>query len=832
MHITAQPIFGNGATIGAVTFAYGTPPRDFATLQKIAKQYQVTEEELRQQAHDARSCPGALVDRAKHRLKTAARSIGEIVQRKRAEERFRATFEQTAVGMAHIAPDGRLLRVNQQFCDILGYTRQEMEGLTIRETTHPDDLGRDLDHMRQLLAGKNPTCSREKRYVHKDHSVVYVRVSLSVLQKSTGQPKYLVSVVQDLAGQRRVKQEAKRLQERFAGIYHSSRDGVSFATLGGILVDVNEAFCQLVGYSKEELIASKTYEDLTPEEYRPFVRSQVKSLITTGAPQEYEKIYLRKDGRGIPVEVTTFLVRDTEDRPLGIAAISKDITERQKAMAALEKSEKRYRLVVDNMADLLVKIDVEGRFLFVSPSYCELFGKGEEELLGNKFMPLVHEEDREATAMAMEALLRPPHKAYMEQRALTKKGWRWLAWSDKAVLDEHHNVVAVVGVGRDITQAKDLERKLQQAQKMEAIGTLAGGIAHDFNNLLSAIMGYAEMAKEDAANEALVRHDVGEVLKAGTRARDLVKQILTFSRQSEHELRPLQVKPIVKEALKLLRASLPTTIEIRQDIRSEAIVMADPTQVHQILMNLCTNAGYAMQEEGGILEVRLTDTELDAQYTGVLPGSYLELTVRDTGTGMDVSTMKQMFDPYFTTKEKGQGTGLGLSVVHGIVTSCGGAIRVYSEVGKGSIFHVYLPVKEGVEKGEDVVEESLPLGTERILFIDDEPFMVNLQKRALESLGYSVVARTSSLEALEAFRAAPERFDLVITDMTMPHMTGEKLAREMIKIRSDIPVILCSGFSPNMTEQKAKALGIRAFVAKPLLKRDLAMTIREVLDAK
>jgi len=327
-----------------------------------------------------------------------------------------------------------------------------------------------------------------------------------------------------------------------------------------------------------------------------------------------------------------------------------------------------------------------------------------------------------------------------------------------------------------------------------------------------------------------------KVFKASERARDLVKQILAFSRQGGEEIKPVQIHLIVNEILKLLRPTLPTTIEIRQNITSTGTVMADPTQIHQVIMNLCTNAYHAMQEKGGVLEVSLTDVELDSDYTAkhldTHPGPYLKLTVSDTGHGMEKKVLNRIFDPYYTTKEKTGGTGMGLAVVHGIVKSHGGVISVYSEPGKGSTFNVFLPrteSAEGVVEPEEII--PLPTGKERILFIDDEPFIVDIGKGMLEHLGYTVVTRTSPIEALEAFKAQPDKFDLVITDMTMPKMTGDELAKELMAIRPDIPIILCTGFSELINEEKAKAMGIRAFVMKPVVQREMANAVRKALDS-
>ncbi len=372
---------------------------------------------------------------------------------------------------------------------------------------------------------------------------------------------------------------------------------------------------------------------------------------------------------------------------------------------------------------------------------------------------------------------------------------------------------------------------------MEAIGTLAGGIAHDFNNILTAILGYVEMAMFDLPETCQKRSDLEEVMKAGNRAKDLVQQILTFSRVTEQERKPMRLHHIIKEAIKLLRSTLPTTIEVRQniDMKCEA-VLADPTQIHQAVMNLCTNAYHAMREHGGVLEVKLEAGQVDAEFAksnlDLHAGDYLKLTVSDTGHGMDEATKERIFDPFFTTKAIGEGTGMGLSVVHGIVKSHGGAITCASELGKGTIFNIYLPQIDMIAAQKNRPAESVPGGNEYILFVDDEEPLVHIGKRMLERLGYKVMVKTSSIEALEAFRKEPDRFDLIITDQTMPNMTVVEFAGELLHIRPDVSIILMTGYSEMVTPETAKKIGIREYIMKPIISLDLGKAIRRALNPK
>jgi signal transduction histidine kinase/CheY-like chemotaxis protein len=381
------------------------------------------------------------------------------------------------------------------------------------------------------------------------------------------------------------------------------------------------------------------------------------------------------------------------------------------------------------------------------------------------------------------------------------------------------------------------ERQLQQVLKIQAIGTLAGGIAHDFNNILFPIIGYTELTMDEVPEDGPARKNLEEILKAANRAKGLVQQILTFSRQSGHEREPIKVQYIIKEALKLLRASIPATIEIVHHLDDGCgPVIGDATQIHQVIMNLCTNAYQAMQTCGGKLEVSSGEVEISyadtVEKVGLKTGRHLCLKVKDEGCGMEPAVLDRIFEPYYTTKEHGKGTGLGLAVIHGIVKNHGGDITVTSTPGRGSTFKVYLPLADEIDIEAETVSLTKPAeGKERILLIDDEEQIINMEQQMLERLGYKVTASTDSKAALDVFARHPDDFDLVITDMTMPHMTGDRLARKMLDIKPQIPVILCTGFNEAISEEKALSMGIQKFVMKPVVKNELASTIRAVLEA-
>ncbi len=641
-----------------------------------------------------------------------------------------------------------------------------------------------------------------------------------------------------------LEQKLKKSEERYHSVSGLTSD-FSYAYRvepDGELINewVTGALKRLTGFTKQEVQSRGGWESLIYPEDMSIPLEQLKSLFSNQSKTVEYRITDKKGNIRWMRDFAKPIWDEKENRLRQIYGAVQEFTEQKETEMALRTSHERFLTVLDSIDATVYVADMETyEILFMNKHMIESFGRNMTgEICWDGFRgeagPCSHcTNDRLIDAKG------EPTGVYVwqDKNPITNK---WYINYDRAIKWIDDRLVRLQ-IASDITELKSLEaekmqfeEKLRQSQKMEAIGTLAGGIAHDFNNILSAIIGYAELALLDAEKQSPLYHDLQGVLQAGSRAKDLVKQILTFSRQVLQECKPIQIKPIAKEVLKFIRASLPTTIEIQQEIQSDALIMADPTQIHQVVMNLCTNAEHAMREKGGVLGMKLVEVILRREdmddHLELNPGTYLELTVSDTGHGISAHILNRIFDPFFTTKKTGEGTGMGLSVVHGIVRSCGGTIKAISEPDKGTTFSAYFPVIDRQLEHETAAEKPIPTGNERILFVDDEPALANIGKQTLETLGYDVQTRTSSIEALELFKAQQDRFDLVITDMTMPNMTGEDLAQELMRIKPSIPIILCTGFSAKIDDRKASAMGIRAFVLKPMVLREIATTIRQVLD--
>ena len=768
--------------------------------------------------------------REKIRSKTA--DLQDVInQLQQSEERFRSIFDQAAVGVALCdSISGNYIAVNDRYCDIVGYSQQEISQLTFPAITHPDDLQDDLDKMELILEDKIEDFTIEKRYIRKDGSVVWVKITVSPIQTHSDDLKLHIAIVEDITKQKKAQNTIRETEAKYKELAGSLPQVVFETDLTGNLTFVNQNAFDFFGYTEEDFERGlNALQMIIPEDHERALKN-IQEILDGNSLDGLEYTALKKNGTTFPVMIhTNRFLRDNS--PMGLRGIIIDLSERKK----MERDLRLQAMAMDQSTETIVITDTEGLITYVNPAFERTTGYSREEVYGKN--PSILKSAKQDDMFYSDLWQTISGGNTWSGRFVNKKK-DGSEYTEEAtispVFSDRGEIVSYVAVKSDISDKLKLEAQLQQAHKMEAIGNLAGGIAHDFNNILSPIFGYTEMLLLDSPVDSSNRQSLTQILAAAKTAKNLVNQILTFSRQSEHVKKPIKVQKVIREALKLVRSSIPTTVDIKEDIsRDCGPILADTTQIHQILLNLCTNAYHSMEKVGGKVTVNLKEVELaaeDLKDPAMTPGKYACVSVADTGMGMNQDTMGRIFDPYFTTKEIGKGTGLGLAVVHGIVKNHSGHINVYSEHGKGTEFHIYLPVIKSTQDTDQVEMPTILKGDERILLVDDKKDVCDIEQRMLEHLGYHVTVRLSSTDALEAFRANPDNFNLVITDMTMPNMTGDKLAGELIKIRSDIPVILCTGFSEKRLKEKMEFIGIKGLLMKPVVMQEFSRMIREVLD--
>jgi two-component system CheB/CheR fusion protein len=808
----------------------------------------------------------------------------DITERKRAEEALRR-YELLSAHTRDIIlfmrrDDGHILEANSAATNAYGYSHDELLALSIQDLRLPDTRRLTAE---QMAEADTQGILFETVHQRKDGSTFPVEVSSR--GATIGGTRTLISVIRDITARKRAELQLFETNQRLQALMQAVPVGVSFSDDATCQrITGNPAVLAQFEVGPEDNLSASAPDAAAPGRQVRFFRdgrevsdSELPLQRAVAGNKVIPPLELEvrlPSGRRWFTEASGAPVRDARGNVIGGLAVTVDITERKRAEEELRKRSlelqqlterleervrertaelvksnemlqtemaERLRLVaaVEQAGEGIAIMDPAGVIDYVNPAFERITGHGSPKISGKRYGELLRGEmaDPDLGKKVQEII----HgggvwSGRIQQRRRDGQSFE-LDVALSPIRDRSGAVTNYLAMERDVTQEVRLEQHLRQMQKAEALGTLAGGIAHDFNNILNPIFINTELVLLDAPPGSPMRQPLQMVLEAAERGKGLVKQIITFSRQKEHERRPLKAEPLVKEALKFLRASLPSTVEIREKIQRETgFILADPTQVHQVVMNLCGNAAYAMRERGGVMEVGLAEVEVDAGmarcHPDLNPGSYLRLTVSDTGTGMRKEVMERAFDPFFTTKKPGEGSGMGLSVVHGIVRKGKGAITVFSEAGKGSTFNVFFPRVENEAPSLTISSEPIARGRERILLVDDEEVQVQSIRNMLERLGYAVVARNDSVEALALFRKDPRAFELVITDQTMPQMTGVRLAEELLRIRPDLPVILCTGFSETVDADGVKASGICQFLMKPFSVREMAETIRRALGKK
>ncbi len=772
-----------------------------------------------------------LQSKARREIECEAHAKSEaMITLEERELQFRNIFENSMDGIMLTRPDGTILKANSAACDALGWTEEEL--MRIGRDGIVDAGDPKLKNALETRA----TCSRASGVVtfkRKNGEIFPAQVSSGIFQDETGNT-FSTVVFRDISKEKQYEEVLKTHYLQTKALIDNIPDLVWLKDSQSHFIIINEAFARSCGTPSDQ-IAGKTDYDVWPEELAAIYIADDFEVMKSGVTKIVEEP-VADIGNAIGwIETIKTPIFDSNGKILGTVGTARDITARVNS----EQRRKLLATAVEQSGDSIMITDPHGVIQYVNPAFESISGYSRDEAIGqNPRILKSGEHDEEFYKFMWDSI----SGGRMWSGLLKNRRKNGLIAYENATIspvkDESGVPVAYVSVNRDVTQERLMQEQLAQSQKMEAIGTLAGGIAHDFNNIIFGIIGYAELALDHVKSDEAATSYVNEIIVASERAGQMVKQILTFSRRSQSEKTIIDVVPLIKEALKFLRGAIDASIQIHSDIEPDIpMIYADPTQVYQVLMNLCANAAFAMKNSNGVLAVTLACVELEESFTSMNsslePGKYVRLTVTDTGEGMTRDTIKRIFEPYFTTKDVGEGTGMGLSVVDGIVRNHGGTIDVWSEPGKGSRFSVYFPPTHSHEVLlEDEETEVQPQGHGRILWVEDEINLMRMTAETLQRRGFSVSGYSDPEKALETFKLAPEHFDLVITDLSMPKMSGYDLAREIKKIRPEFPVILCTGYGKLMSTSRVKESGITRVVSKPVSRRDLILAIRQTLDAK
>ena len=720
-----------------------------------------------------------------------------------------------------------IIYANQAACALFG--REEEVLLASRLPTYFNDG--DRRRLTEILSGMKDEPVRIE-----DNQPLRLGdryISAVFLPFVDGDELYATAVLRDITRQKEAEQALSKSEQQLQLALEAADLGMWDWDIPSGRVYFSPRYFAMLGYGPQELPhLLATWEKLVHPDDLPGTRQELQECLAREPAAWSLEFRMRcKNGTYRWIHSRGQVVQYGADGALLRAAGTHlDITERKQAEEAIHAEKSKLEAVVNALDTGLTMQDRNFVILYQNDQHKRLHGEHIGKICYEAFHGLAHV----CPGCLLEKCFADGKSHHRETSRQRADGSQYLDVVASPCCDTNVAIIGCVETVKDITSRKMMEMQIQQAQKMEAIGTLAGGIAHDFNNILAAIMGYSEMAMMDAPAESSIHGMLQHVTTGAERARDLVKQILTFSRKTTQQKSPILLQVIVKEVMKLLRATIPSTITISADISPQCgTVVADPTMVHQLVMNLCTNSYHAMRQKGGLLSISLQPVDLAEEHTGSMldipAGAYVRLSVADTGHGMEKSVQQHIFDPYYTTKEKGQGTGLGLAVVHGIVHDLGGAITVTSDVGQGTTFDVFLPLSGNSHESEDMVSPVVRRGEGRILLVDDEVAITAVAARMLGRLGYQVTCFNSSRDALKAFIEAPQGFDLVISDQTMPEYTGLELIERIKKVAAGMPVLLMSGYSDQVDAESSRAMGLDGFLAKPFKDAEIARAVSDIL---
>ncbi|MCA9733610.1 MAG: PAS domain S-box protein [Deferribacteres bacterium] len=760
------------------------------------------------------------------------------------QDDFQEFYDNSPTMNLTLSVDGIIQQINLFGAQQLGYEKKELLGKHISVIIHPEDQKLLLAHLQSCQRNPGKLQRWEFRKVDKQGQIIWVREAARLLKKSTGEQLIFVAC-ENITTHKMNEIDILESENKYRTLFEHSTDALLIIR-GNKFVDCNSATIEMLGYdSKEELLEthpSQLSPPTQPDGRNSYEKAdEMMTIAFEKGSLRFEWEHMRKNGDVFPVEVLLTAIPLQSESFLHV--VWRDITERKLAEKALRKSEEKYRILVENAVELII-VAQNGIIEFINHRCFKLLGYHPEEMIGKLINNFIHPEDR---AMVVERHLKRLRGEDVKQkytfRIVDRAGsTKWveinivrLDWKGKpATLNFLSDITDRMQAEEEKAQ---LELQLRRSQKLETIGTLAGGIAHDFNNLLSPILGYSDMALLHLDESHHLYPDIQSIFNAARQAKQLVQQILTFSRQVEQERKPLALPAIIDETLQLLRPTLPVTIEIQKKIDENCSpVIADATQMHQVIMNLCTNAFHAMEKSGGTLKIELDqvlfDENMQAMHPNLKARDYLRLTVTDTGIGMDAITRDRIFEPFFSTKTGGKGTGLGLSVVHGIIRSHQGDITVQSERNKGTTFTIFLPALQSLDIETHKIVNPIRRGNERILLVDDENMIVQMLKQMLEDYGYTIYPYTNSQDALRFFHNQSEFVDLLITDLTMPIMTGLELIKAIQKVRPELPVIMITGYSESLNEEIYKRYGIREILAKPVLTAEISDAMRKLFDGE